>query len=535
MSKGTRNSAPNSPLASVLERLDHPAPSAHGYVACCPAHEDRNPSLSIDETADGVVLIHCHAGCTCKEILASLGLRDADLFPTAAMYPYTDEQGNLFYQVIRYPNKRFRVRSLDETGRWRGNITGVRRVLYRLPEVLAAIERGEAVYLTEGEKDADNLVALGAVATTNPFGAGNWRGEYTEMLRNARVVILPDNDDPGRRHAQRVADSLEGIAAEVRIVELPGLASSGDVSDWLGAGGTAKALEQLAESCMVHSSGDAVSRTREISSHSSQEAGWPTLSSAALYGVAGDFVRLIAPQSEADPAALLVHFLVGVSILIGRHSYFQVEASRHYLNLSAALVGRTSKGRKGTAEAHIRNLLRRVDAKWARDLVVSGLSSGEGLIHHVRDPQYKEEPVRRRGSVIRYQRVRVDEGVKDKRLLVIEPELAGALRAMKRKDCTLSPTLRAAWDSGDLRTLTKTSPLRATGAHIGVLGHITRDELKSELRQIDLVNGLANRFLFVCVSRAGFLPEGGDVPEDALERFAISLRAVVDRARSGGA
>jgi putative DNA primase/helicase len=158
MSKQARISP--TPIDSVLDSLDAVAQSAHGYVARCPAHDDRRLSLSIDETANGIVLIHCHAGCSCKEVVAAIGLRKSDLFPSAAMYPYEDEKGRLIYQVIRYPNKRFRVRSTNASGSWRWSMEGVRRVLYRVPEVLSAIEREQTILVTEGEKDLETCSSI---------------------------------------------------------------------------------------------------------------------------------------------------------------------------------------------------------------------------------------------------------------------------------------------------------------------------------------------------------------------------------------
>jgi hypothetical protein len=120
-------------------------------------------------------------------------------------------------------------------------------VLYRLPEVLNAKDAGEHIYLVEREKDADSLVDLGLTATCNPMGAGNWRDSYAETLRGAHVVILPDNDGPGRKHAAKVKQALQGKAASITMVELPGLPEKGDVSDWIKSGGTREQLEAMAQ------------------------------------------------------------------------------------------------------------------------------------------------------------------------------------------------------------------------------------------------------------------------------------------------
>ncbi len=160
-----------------------------------------------------------------------------------ATYDYCDEAGALVFQVLRYEPKTFRQRRPEGSG-WSWSVKGVRVLPYRLPALLA--DPAATVFLVEGEKDADRLAALGLVATCNAGGAGKWKKEHSEHLRARRVVVLPDNDEAGEKHAQQVERSLRGIAAEVRTLVLPGLPDKGDVSDWLDAGGTLEELLALA-------------------------------------------------------------------------------------------------------------------------------------------------------------------------------------------------------------------------------------------------------------------------------------------------
>jgi AAA domain len=162
-----------------------------------------------------------------------------------ASYDYRDAAGALLFQVCRYHPKDFRQRRPDGKGGWSWNLQGIEPVLYRLPELLRAAA-GAAVYVVEGEKDAEALRDRLLIATTCPGGAGKWRASYSEALRGRRVVILPDNDPAGEAHAQAIAEALHGIAASVRIVRLPGLPPKGDASDWLAAGGTVEELDALA-------------------------------------------------------------------------------------------------------------------------------------------------------------------------------------------------------------------------------------------------------------------------------------------------
>jgi hypothetical protein len=235
---------------------------------------------------------------------------------------------------------------------------------------------------------------------------------------------------------------------------------------------------------------------------------WPVLGADAYYGLAGEFVRLVEPETESDVAAILTSLLVCVGSVVGRSVWFQVEGDKHFLNLFATLVGQSSRGRKGTSLGRTLCLWGELDP-WRKDRISSGLSSGEGLKYHVRDPLEVLEPIKEKGKVVGYQNVVKDPGVSDKRLLVVEPEYAQALKVMQREGNTLSPVLRQAWDTGNLKTLTKNDPTVATDAHISVLGHITSEELKKLLSACDTANGFANRFLWILVRRSKLLPDGG--------------------------
>ncbi len=183
-------------------------------------------------------------------------LRDHKHIPPAsglnivATYPYTDAKGTLLFQVCRLEPKSFRQRRPDGAGGWVWKMAGVARAIYRLPDVVAAVVAGRTVFIVEGEKAADSLAALGMTATCSPGGANKWRQEYGAPLAGADVVILPDNDEPGRQHATLVAKALRAAktkAGRLRILALPDLPDKGDVADWIAAGGTAAALTTLAD------------------------------------------------------------------------------------------------------------------------------------------------------------------------------------------------------------------------------------------------------------------------------------------------
>jgi 5S rRNA maturation endonuclease (ribonuclease M5) len=168
-----------------------------------------------------------------------------------ATYDYTDEQGTFLFQVCRFEPKDFRQRKPDPSAidGWSWSVKGVRRVPYRLPDLIRAVGDNRPVFIVEGEKDADALVKLGFVATCNAGGAGKWLDSFTPYFKGADVVILPDKDEPGRKHADGVARMLHGTAAQIRLLELPDLGAHEvkDVSDWIAGGGQAAELDEMVE------------------------------------------------------------------------------------------------------------------------------------------------------------------------------------------------------------------------------------------------------------------------------------------------
>lgn len=234
-------------LKRLVEALERHGCRGRGKSWQCPAHEDRAPSLSIDQGDKGAIL-ECKAGCATKDVVSVLGLALPDLFDVplnerrdrpqvVAEYPYTDEQGEVLFVVRRiepgYDRERKTFRQYRPDGT--AGTKGIRRVLYRLPEVAAEAQAGGTVFVCEGEKDADNLrTQAGVVATCNVMGAGKWSDTYTASLRGAsEVVVIADRDEPGRRHAAAVAESVKRAGIPVRILEP---AKGKDVSDHLAAG-----------------------------------------------------------------------------------------------------------------------------------------------------------------------------------------------------------------------------------------------------------------------------------------------------------
>ena len=262
-----------------------------------------------------------------------------------------------------------------------------------------------------------------------------------------------------------------------------------------------------------------------------QEQEWPEASPLLFYGLAGEIVGLIEPHTEADPVALLVQLLAAFGSAIGRGAHFKAEADQHFSKLFVVMVGISSKGRKGTSWGHVKRLFSLADPPWEACCVQKGLSSGEGLIWHVRDAVEKPIKNKATGEV---EMETVDPGVTEKRLLVLESEFASVLRVASRDGNTLSAVLRDAWDQDRLQTMTKNNAAHATGAHVSLIGHVTADELRRELSSTEAGNGFANRFLWVCTRRSKELPEGGDLQEEALLPLAGRLSAAIQEGRQAG-
>lgn len=268
----------------------------------------------------------------------------------------------------------------------------------------------------------------------------------------------------------------------------------------------------------------------EITETQKKIINWPEpLSKDAYFGIVGHIIKAIEPNTEADPAALLLQFLTAFGNMIGRGPHFKAEGAKHYLKLFTVLCGRTGKARKGSSWGHIFNILIRVDPDWIANRIKSGLASGEGLIWEVRDPIKEKKPIKEKGIVVGYQTVITDHGVEDKRLLLYEEEFVSILKVMSCGSNTLSPTIRKAWDSGDLRTLAKNNPATATGTHISIIAHTTIKELKNYLNTNEMANGFANRFLFGCVRRSKSLPLGGS--DIDIHAIPSCLKGVVTFAR----
>jgi hypothetical protein len=252
----------------------------------------------------------------------------------------------------------------------------------------------------------------------------------------------------------------------------------------------------------------------------------PVLAEPAYRGLLGDIVRAMEPHTEASPVAILFQLLVGFGSAVGRAPHIRVGETRHHANEFVLVVGRSSRARKGDSRGAALRVPIDADPAWSLR-IKPGLSTGEGLIYHVRDPLHRPN---KKGEM-----EVVDPGEDDRRLLAAESEFASVLKVMTREGNTLSAVLRTAWDGQQiLATLTKGSPTRATAAHVSIIGHATPADLHRYLTDTEAANGFANRFLIVEVERARLLPSPGTVDQSKVADLADRMREALDVARSRG-
>lgn len=543
------NPGKNPALSRVLDRLSDVKRTGQGWMARCPAHRDERASLSIGVNSNGDVLLHCFAGCSVESIVDALGLSMRDLYVQPLAGSEKSHKGvtggRLFVEDLARdkllpveflrslgvnecepggvripyrlldgspaPRDRFRTAlKASEGSQWIPFKSDKSPVPYGLDRLRDARQAGYLV-LVEGETDSWTLWYHGFPALGIP-GAGMARLLEAEHLEGIpRLYVVQESDAGGRSFVRGVARQLVelGWNGEGHVVSMPEGAK--DPNE----------LHKRAPDDFKRSFAEMLEKAVPLPDPTENAAGvvsWPDPpADEAFYGLAGDIVRAIEPHTEADPVGLLVQCLTAFGNIIGRRAHFVVEDTKHYANLYVMLVGVTAKARKGTAWNRIRRVFELAEQDpwttvgasgdellWLDTRVQDGLSSGEGLIWAVRDAS---------GD---------DPGVKDKRLLVLQGEFASVLRVLAREGNTLSPTIRNAWDTGDLRILTKNSPAQATGAHVSIIGHVTKAETLRYLDVTEMANGFGNRFLWVCVRRSKCLPEGGHLREE-------DLAALVDR------
>lgn len=236
---------------------------------------------------------------------------------------------------------------------------------------------------------------------------------------------------------------------------------------------------------------------------------WPEINREAFHGPIGRLVQRAAPFTEADPVAVLMSLLVAVGVCLGRFRYITAGNDPHPAALFATIVGDSSKAGKGTSLAVARLAIQRLSHTLIPPML-GGFGSGEALIDAVRDPRSADD----------------EDAPIDQRAIIVETEFARLLRVVGREGSTLGPVMRNAWDGSRLEARSRgAGPVWSTNYHVGVISHITGEEVRKTLSSTEIYGGTGNRFLFTCARRTQLLPDGGNVPEHFADEFAEELSA----------
>jgi len=513
----TTATATATPSASDVERhvrVRIPKAKRQGaeWRAPCPIHKGQRDSFAVSvETGEW----YCHSRCGRGGSLFDLEMELTGCdYRTAveritgrepgngggqrivATYDYTDEQGNLLFQVVRYKPKSFRQRRPDGAGGWLWNLDGARRVLYRLPEVLKA----QAVFVTEGEKDADNLARLGLAATTNPGGAGKWRAEYSEHFRGRRAAMIPDADETGQRHALEVAESLLGVAESVRVVEVP---AGKDVSEWLERGGTEQALLDLARGAAeLNSERLAALRARwfppaRVETREAEPEPEPepeAFPETAWRGAFADYRLAMGDTTEAPDAAHFAALWSVAGALLGRR-VGMFAGGQIYANVYLGFFGPTGD-KKTTA---MRRILDHGLCDPVR--VVRNLGSTEGLADAM-------------GA----------EGSNGGSVLFFWEELSPLLARARWSGSTILEFVTETFDCPESWGLKyRKDPIQIKQPTPTILAATTPDWFWKNARDDDFHGGALNRFLFFTGPRKALLPNPRKPQTALLARVAEHL------------
>lgn len=390
--------------------------------------------------------------------------------------------------------------------------------------VLGKLEPGATFYEVEGiEKGLAVKACFPNSAVIAVLGVGRF-GKMALSEDCKRIIVGDAKNEADRTKAREAAQKRADTDERLVGLAFPG-AGFGDTDDHCraegvdGPDGVLAALENVEWLSPL-----------PAAAKSKQEADdpepWPRLGEEALTGLAGDIVRAATEESEADPAAVLVTFLTMAGIAIGRGPFIKIADDYHHARLFSAIVGASARGRKGTSEGPVRRVWGAAAEKLGHPVGTlkwkpGPMSSGEGLIFQISDGELDENG-------------EGDPGTDDKRLLVVEGEFGAALRSLKRESNTLSAILRSAWDGRTIQPLTKSSRVTATDPHIGVVAHITEIELKSLLSNVEIFNGFANRFLWVCARRSRLLPLAAGMKDELIELYGSILADHVATSREFG-
>jgi hypothetical protein len=462
-------------------------------------------------------------------------------------YPYIDENGELLYWNIRFEppgggDKTFRPLRIDARGCQEWGLKGVERVLYRLPETLAAVEKGETIFLCEGEKATDSVVAMGFPATTSG-SATSWKDEFSKWFAGAKVVILPDNDTDGRSYAEKAARSLLGVAASVKVAELPGLPEKGDAFDWIQGDGTREELLRLVEATREWELGNV-----EVVSEERPEGApeWKPFPTHRLPEPVREYVWQAAIAQPCDEALVAVPALVGLGGSIGNYTQFKLKPRRGQCEpplLWVAIVGDSGLGKTPTLRDAMRPILNRENESLSEYALAYKQFERDVAEHAALKPKQRKETSPPKAPPMPERLLVRDHTIEalamlladNPRGLILEADELNRHLAAQGK-YTQSKDEPDAWNqifnAGELTVDRKTSmpkTLHVPVAGVSIVGGIQPRILARAMGEEKWESGYAARFLFVSPPALPRVWTDADIEEEVEMRYSAVFRNLWDR------
>jgi len=412
-------------------------------------------------------------------------------------------------------------------------VCGIRRapntgtMLFNLREVNDV----EDVIICEGEPDTLVLSQTGVPAVGLPMSGYRVRADEITVLKRAkRRFLAGDNTVDGIEATDRLGKEL---GPNTFIIRWPnGRKDANDVL-LIECGGDEEKFAELLDELKTKAQPFVATEPAppaEVQSPMEPTSSLivrPTLNEAAYYGLVGAMTKKLEPHTESHPAGVLIELLVAFGNVIGRSAYIQIEDTKHFTNEFMVKVGETARARKGTGRNRVKHFMELVDSTWTKRRNISGIGSGEVIIHQIRDPRIAWVVDKKSGEG---KNVVVDNGVEDKRLLINIGEFQGILAVCHRPDNLLSVVMRDGWDGVALDNLVKTDPANCQEPHLSLDADTTASDLSVSMSQAEKNNGFANRILWVYVYRNKLLALGGDDMDWTAE--AVQFREAVESARN---
>jgi len=502
-------------------------------MAVCPFHDDHDPSLSVNLQTG---LFKCFGCGVSGDIFTFYAMKNDMYLPddfitvltgiceefginngnekyvkqiVSARYEYQDESGNILYQIERLEpgkngrKKDFRFRRSDGNGGWIYNTKGAKIIPYHLPGVLNADE----IIIVEGEKDCDQLAALGYAATTNPFGAERWPSDFGPYFKGKNIVIIPDNDDTGRRHMHKVAASLKGYAASIKWLAIPDLPEKGDASDFIATFSkqdeVAERLAIMIDSAPPYSPPDEISSMQESTDPSLclQDTATPESDLLTfpdiMSGAAGDYADVYSRYMEPPKHFLFMSYLTCLGNILTKRLIINSEISpepRYY----TVIIGESADDRKSTA---INKTTRFFEDAIQDFAVCHGVGSAEGL-----QIKLKKSP----------------------KVVLCFDEFKAFVSKCKIESSVLLPCVTTLFESDKYEAHTAKSSITIDNASLSILGACTIDTYEQIMDAHFLAIGFPNRLFLVSGKGQRRFSFPHRIPDDEKLRLKNRLQEVLD-------